>query len=301
MQCRQSHFHSAGPPSPASACTASIPMSSDVSRRQNIESGPSARTSSSPRTAKYPPPSMHNPHAHQPLHLPFRTRPPPKLDQQPEHARERMLVRLADAHQLVALGVDLERRLEHLLHQLRRVEDDWRRRREAGVAAHRPVPPVALVEPANARRAEDVDHEGTPHAAQTPKVLADDLEPSDHARPGGVHVLEHLVGELQQQGHRHGARARDPLCPGAAVVLCHGVDAVAGRRRRDRNPASCERRRTGDARQHMASRGPGPRGGRARRPRGWASKAQPARTAGVVGHQVGAGGLVDALGGLRVD
>jgi hypothetical protein len=26
-----------------------------------------------------------------------------------------------------------------------------------------------------------------------------------------------------------------------------------------------------------------------------------ARTAGVVGHQVGAGGLVDALGGLRVD
>ena len=47
---------------------------------------------------------MHNPHAHQPLHLPFRTRPPPKLDQQPEHARERMLVRLADAHQLVALG-----------------------------------------------------------------------------------------------------------------------------------------------------------------------------------------------------
>ena len=167
-----------------------------------------------------------------------------------------MLVRLADAHQLVALGVDLERRLEHLLHQLRRVEDDWRRRREAGVAAHRPVPPVALVEPANARRAEDVDHEGTPHAAQTPKVLADDLEPSDHARPGGVHVLEHLVGELQQQGHRHGARARDPLCPGEAVVLCHGANAVAGRRRRDRNPASCERRRTGDARQHMASCGP---------------------------------------------
>ena len=168
MQCRQSHFHSAGPPSPASACTASIPMSSDVSRRQNIESGPSARTSSSPRTAKYPPPSMHNPHAHQPLHLPFRTRPPPKLDQQPEHVPERMLVRLADAHQLVSLGVDLERRLEHLLHQLRRVEDNWRRRREAGVAALRPVPPVALVEPANARRAEDVDHEGTPHAAQTP-------------------------------------------------------------------------------------------------------------------------------------
>ena len=124
--------------------------------------------------------------------------------------------------------------------------------------------------------------EGTPHAAQTPKVLVDDLEPSDHARPGGVHVLEHLVGELQQQGHRHGARARDPLCPGADVVLCHGVDAVAGRRRRDRNPASCERRRTGDARQHMASRGPGPRGGRARRPRGWASKAQRAPPASSV-------------------
>eukprot|EP00966_Prymnesium_polylepis_P059200 1372274-Prymnesium_polylepis.1 len=51
----------------------------------------------------------------------------------------------------------------------------------------------------------------------------------------------------------------------------------------------------------MASREPGPRGGACAPAARDGQARRSARTAGVVGHQVGAGGLVDARGGLRGD